>query len=335
MMEPEDNLDRMLFEYFDKTKDNIPLSTQNTINNALKSNRTSIKTIDILKKIAIVILSLIVATSGVVLAVNIIRNIKNNYIVSTNALDFAIENENSQHIEMDFVYDNNVGIKINNIYLDKTNLNIEYEYDLKDNKRLSNIFIKEYSIKDENDNIIYNNYTDNNMDYTNTISKDSYRNDIPTSEKNTESILYTSAKFPNISKLFFEIIKISVNNKDISGIWLFEVKLNNTQAQQESQKYITTYDKYIKTITTNLDKSSLKINMELNEKINSDILIKQDSILLIDEFGKRYKYTLMKDDSKSNKIYLQYDIGSYSNINLLNLHIKFDKDKLIDIKLRK
>lgn len=340
MMEPQDKLDKLLFEYFDKTKDNIPVSTQNTINNALKSNRTTISIFDKIIKVAIIILSLLVATSGVALAVNIVKHIRNNYIVSTNALDTAIGNGYGQNIDMEFVYDNDIGVKVNYIVMDEKNLNIEYEYNVKNRNNISCVSIDEYIIRDENNNIIYYYFNDRKViNLPKKIANNSFRNEYREETLYKENILYVSSNFPRISNLIFEITQISIDNEKVQGTWIFEINIDNKIVTKEKDNYISTYSEYIHNITAVLNKTSLNIEIELNTHLSSDMLLEPDNIVLTDNADRKYRYNIMKDSKNGDHtiIFLQYDIGNYDSkeFDILKLFIRFDTNKIIDIKLRK
>lgn len=335
-MEPQDELDKMLFDYFEKTRDDIPVSTQNIIKNAFREKHEH--RFSIIKKAAIVILSLVVAGSGVVLAVNIVNHIKNNYVISTNGIDAAIENGEGQNINMDFVYDKGIGIKVNNILLDETNLNIEYEYDYKDEYNISNIMIDEYLIRDQDNNIIYFYSNDENKVIPHKkIANNRFRNSYKENKQYKENILYTSEQFPKISTLYFEIMKISINNKKISGMWLFDIDID--KKEKSSKTYIATYSQYIDKINIRLDKTILNIELEVNEAINSDMIIDPNNVILTDYKNKKYDYISMEDGKVENKniISLKYDISSYDyeKIGDLSLYICFNVGKKIDIKLKR
>ena len=64
-----DDFDKKLFDYYDNRHDEIPLSTQNTIENALKvKHNNKSDTITMLKRVAVFILSLGIITATTVYA---------------------------------------------------------------------------------------------------------------------------------------------------------------------------------------------------------------------------------------------------------------------------
>ncbi len=291
-----------------------------------------------LNKVAIIIVSIGVITTGTVFATHIIEFVKSLFTNSTEAIDTATENGYIQNVDMDFVYDNNIGIKFNYIMLDSTNLDIDFIYKNNTNENITSIELYEYIIKDENNNIIYeSNNNDNNISLSTYLQKYNAPIKLDTN-KFKESLLFVSKKFLNFDKIICEVnsLRINKNNDYIiqNGNWYLETKLIESFSNSENIIYKTSYNEYINKSSIELTETSLKINIEFNTKISSPIITKEGSIILRDNVGKIYRYKILNLNNNCDNLYIEYDISKYfENIDKLNLILLIDDNKTIDIKL--
>lgn len=147
-------IEKDLFEHFEKKrKTDIPLSTQYTIQNAF--NQKQRKTMETsIPQIVLYLFSILILTTGVVFAKDIVHIIESLFNNSTNSIDTAVQNGYVQNVNMDFVYDNNIGIKVDYIMKDNTNLDISYVYNCNNDIVVDYIELNQYTIKDDNNNLL-------------------------------------------------------------------------------------------------------------------------------------------------------------------------------------
>ena len=119
-MDQENNIDKILFDCFEEDK-NVPNYINETIHNTLKNKKKQEYYNKFLRKVATIIITIGIVSTSVVFADDIINFITSLFINSTEAIDIAVENGYVQNIDMEYVYDNDIGIKVDNLILDDTN----------------------------------------------------------------------------------------------------------------------------------------------------------------------------------------------------------------------
>lgn len=344
-----DEIDELLFKVFEEMPD-APESTRQTIQNAFNEpviRKEKEHIYEKFQKAAIFIISFTILTTGVVFAKDIVNFITNLFTNSTKAIDIAVENGYVQNVDMDFILDNDIGIKLNQLIMDNRNLDIAFEY-YSNKEDISNLEIKEYIIKDEQDNIIhYNLENSNKISESKNISSSCRRsNDVISDNKHFyESFLITADEnMPNSKKIIIEIKSFTLTNSNsnlkevVEGNWEFSHVLSENIINYTSETYSVSNSEYISNISTILTETSLAINIELNTSLNEFILSDIDSTILKNSTGKEFicrtKESYIKNDI--GYINLKFDISKYNeNIDKLNLYIKLDKDKFIDVDLYK
>ena len=129
-----ESIENELFKYIEELKMNqeIPISTQNAINNVFKEKRRNKITYRI-PQIVIYLFSIIIISTGVVFANEILTFVKSLFINTTNSIDMAVQNGYVQQVDMDYIFSNDIGIKIDNLILDDSNLDISFVYKCDDN----------------------------------------------------------------------------------------------------------------------------------------------------------------------------------------------------------
>lgn len=325
----DSNIENELFKYFEELKENqeIPISTRNAINNAFKRekiNKVKVK----IPRIVAYLCSIIIIFTGVVFANEIVNFVKSLFINTTDSIDKAVENGYVQQINMDYIYDNNIGIKIDNIIIDDTNIDISIVYKVND-ASIELIELYEYEIRDQNNNLIYELNTNNNE-----LSEGSHLikyNDSVKLDNNefNESLLIVSNKFNNYNKLRFKInsIRIKKNNEFYiqSGKWIFEQDIDTKVLNRKKYTYIIDFNNVFESYDINITETSLKMELFFKNNINNDLIKQKDNIILRDKSGNCYEYSILK--VIQNKLYLEYDIGLYNeNIEELELILKYSKD---------
>lgn len=349
-----DTLNNTLFieELFDKLsdeekeianlyfRDNL---TTEKIAELLDSNKNTVKSkvyrIRLkLKELAIIVLVLCIITTTTVFADEIIDFIISLFTTSRQAIDTAVENDYVQNVDMDFVYDKDIGIKVDYILIDDTNLDVSYVFDCKSDTEITSVELLNYTITDENRNNIY---SKNDID----CITHAYKN-YGTPIKLNDTIIRHSNIYnfkstpPSSNKLIFEITSIILNKNnefmEKYGNWKFEIDLEEQFLDSKSEKYLASPSEYIENISTTIDETALNITLKLNTNSNYSILTIPENIILQNNLGQQYECILLNFDNNSNTIDLSFDISKYNeSINELNLYLKLDNEKYIDIKLTK
>lgn len=300
-----DDIDNLLFDYF-KDNEYVPNIITNGIENAINNKNKKYKVILLIKKFIITMIGILTITGGIVFAKDIkifvntlIENIYGNY---NNGITTAINNGYSQDIDMKYIESNNIKVKVNQITMDDYNLGIIFNIEIEQSgffKDLYNVQFKNLLIMDENNNVIFAEYEnqeefvkycdENNLDkgtygigYANCGANGSILN------IQNNNIVYsfytTSEKFPQSKKLTIKFDKIyllnnkifdEVNNKKvdnhiatIDGNWNIDIDLGKMSSDRDSIDYLATN---INDNNTTVTKASLSMtNMKLELITNSD-----------------------------------------------------------------
>ncbi len=352
--ENNDNLDKILFDAYEKNKD-IPLSTQNTIDNTIdnifakKSTKHKSSFDFILKRVAILVISLSAITASTVFAKDIINFFTSIFTNSNEGVDTAVENGYVQNVDMDFIEDNNLGVKVDYVLMDDHNLNISfvYKYMGNDVEQITGLDFMDITIKDEKENVLcvlsQDNQADNNTTIIQNIAKFVNNQQIIDNSTIRSSLWITSESLPKSEILYISINNISLKTENkiinIDGNWNFSINLVDKFVYRTSYKYNCSNNKYVNNVETLLTDTSLSIALELNTSFDKNIIYSHNSTILRDVNNKDYSRIrmLFKNVTKSSSIVtIFYPITIYdTNIDKLFLHIDLDIDKSIDIELSK
>lgn len=346
-----DDFDKMLFDYYDKQCDDVPLSTQLTIENALK-NRSSEKSASFLKKVAIFIVCLGVVTATTVYAKDIVDFFTNVFTNSNPGIDKAVENGYVQNVDMDFIVCNDVGVKVDYLLMDDHNLDISFVYKyFGETIKADNITFNDLSIIDESNNLIFC-FSENQVSYKKdfniikTNAKFTESQNLINTQSIRSSLLLSSENFPRSKILTFLISNISLtldNTKNnIIGNWNFSINIENKFAQRNTITYNTiSSSKFINSIETTLGNTSLIINLNLNFLLDELNFLRPSNIILCDNNNINYVYTNLDIKNLSNNepynsiMTITYPITFYDKIDYLYLHVNLDSEHSIDIELLK
>ena len=352
--ENNDNLDKILFDAYEKNK-NIPLSTQNTIDNTINNifsekNAKHRKSFNfILKRVAILVISLSVVTASTVFAEDIINFFTSIFTNSNKGVDTAVENGYVQNVDMDFIEDNDLGVKVDYVLMDDHNLNISfvYKYMGDDVEQITGLNYMDITIKDEKENILcnlsQNGQIDNDTTIIQNIARFANNQQIIDNTTIRSSLLITSNNFPKSEMLYVSINNVSLENSDkiidIDGNWNFSINLSDKFVYRTSYKYNCSNNQYVNNVETLLTNTSLSITLELNTTFNKNVIYLHNSTILKDTNNKEFSRIrmLVKNTSESDStITIFYPITIYdTNIDKLFLHVNLDLNKSIDIELSK
>jgi hypothetical protein len=327
-----------LQEYFKNDfNDEIPFSTKKAIENTYLKIEILNKIRNI-KRIAAIIICAITVTSGVVFADNIVKYISSIFTSTTESIDIATQNGYVQNVNMDFVYDKDIGIKVDNVIMDESKLDISYLYKVNDD--VDKFELYEYTIKD-NDNYIWYRFNYENYIYENPpIITGMHNSTNPIRLENNiikESILYSSNEFPKCKKLFIEVDKIRLNNQDIvEGNWKIEVNLDDKFNEREKIIYEPSYNEHIINSEIYLTETTLKVSLELDE-LYDDFIISNPPFLE-NNLKKQYSSQLYNRENleKTSIFNFEFEISKYDeNIDTFYLTIPINEEVIIRIELNK
>lgn len=305
MNDTYDEIDNLLFQHF-KNNEYVPDIITNGIENAINNKNKKYKIVLLIRRFIITTIGFLTITGGIVFAKDIkifvnklIENIYGNY---NGGIATAIDNGYSQNIDMKYIESSNIKLKVNQITMDDYNLGIIFNIEINQKelfKDLYNVQFKNLLIMDENNNVIFAEYEnqeefvkycdENNLDkgiygigYANCGANGNILN---IQDNNIVYSFYTtSEKFPQSKKLTIKFDKIyllnnkifdEVNNKKvdnhiatIEGNWDMDINLGKMQSDRKSIDYILTNINDSNTIVT---KASLSMtNMKLELITNSD-----------------------------------------------------------------
>lgn len=221
----------------------------------------------------------IMLTSGLVFAENIENYFKKIFSNSSNAIDAAVESGYAKKVDMNFVKENNIGIKVDNIILDELNLDISFCLE-SDRTNIKSFDFTDITITNEFDKKIYSSileYTDKSEEVQ--IAKTSkWRIDNTIYETNTimknSLLLGLREGKNNFNKLKFDIKSINLILEDnstitVDGNWNFEVFINEDKNIANNVKYVLLEEnKHIKECTAVLSTTGLKINLKLFDTLD-------------------------------------------------------------------
>lgn len=346
-----DEFDKMLFDYYDKKNEEIPVSTQKAIENAFKDkHKEKSTTIIMLKRVAVFILCIGIITATTVYAKDIINFITSIFTNSTPGIDKAVDNGYVQNVDMDFITYNDVGVKVDYLLMDDKNLDISFVYKYNnENSRFDSLKFTNLSIKDEQNNILCLLSEDtsdiSNVNILGTTTKLLNEQQFIDDTTVKESLLVTSENFPNSQVLYVEITQMTlvINDevKHIDGNWNFSITIDDKIVTSNSYEYSSSDSSYVDKVTASLNATSLSIELQLNTLFDEATLYTRNAITLKDENNNTYRPTKMlsKNNNSSepytSNITLLYPISVYDNISKLYLHINLDYDKELDLEFSK
>ena len=320
----------------------VPYNFSKTIETSLYKKDNSKFKISKVKKIAIISL-LVLIFAGVTFATIYSKFDLNIFGDSNLGINKAIKNNYIYNINSNFIYSNNVGIKIKSVIMDNSTLNILFEYELKGKFfDVNNIYISDLLIKDEKGNIIYSSDNSQSMVAKNI---DFYRiNKISKTNVEQGLILTCNNNFPLSEQLYISFSKIEISNS------LFKKALNvnfNTEIKlpvEFSNRKIVNFSQSTKNEEFNVIKSELsstslyvEIETELLNSYEIKYITLKDNVILLDQNNNKYYIgrNLELEEKNGKNIYKFYfeNITKYDNINELfieyNLQNKSSRIKLI------
>ena len=223
-----------------------------------------------LKKVAILIISTLLLIISGVQAKNIINYFSNRKIqYDVYSISDSIENGYAENINMDYIYSDGIGLKINSLLISDTDINIIFDFKLNDKIKLtSNNIEYTYILYDDNNELYYLRCgTDiNPLEKTNKLlneninilhSQESYST-FTNNNVITSNLISSKSTFPKAKKLYLELYGIGFLDENENYNYK---KLTNSSWKIElnvpEKFYLNTSYNYVQ------------------ETINNDIVVKQ------------------------------------------------------------
>lgn len=335
------DIKKMLNDYFknDINKE-IPTSTEKAINKAF-ARINAVNKMRRIKRVVALIICTITITSGVVFAKEIVNFLNYIFNNSTNSINTAANNNYIQNIEMDFVYNNDIGIKVDKVLFDNSSMNISYDYKINSEYNIDNIELYDYQIKDERDNLLYSAIYDNNSYdkpfIIDRIQKDNkvvkIRDDIF-----NNSIIYFSDNLLYSKDIVIEVASIKINNENIiSGEWKLKIELDKKFNQNKVIDYELKYNEHIIKNDMYLTETTLKIFMEIDTKYDDKVKLTHTPVLK-DSFENIYtcREYITKNMENTALYNLEFDVSKYDkNIDNLILILPINETTTLELELTK
>ena len=314
-----------------------------------------------IKRIIITIISLLTATSGTIIFAYSLKEFKNiNNLdtayaliqnINTDSIKDATDSGYIENIDMNYVYSNNIGCKLNNFTFSDNDLSIVFDFDFDKNNITQNKLLANIIIYNENKNVFCNYtpsidlknnkyqkalYKNKGLDESSEISSlTSYSNLYETPNQVISQLLLSEPNeyYPDSNKLYIYIYGIGYLDSgkyvylDKEANWSFEINIpekfknnqNITYKLEETIEGFSLNNLYITDTHTTV-------------KYISDYW--DTNIELIDEYGNTYKHYSKKKLDNDNQYLCSFNL----NKNMLNnkLYLRIIKGSNIEeIELKK
>lgn len=347
-----DEMDRLLLEYYKNKRNSeyiVPPSTQKVAQSFIKKVKMK-NAIRKFNKVAAIFITIGVMTTGIVFAKDIVNFITSLFTNSTPAIDTAVENGYVQNIDMDYVYCNNIGVKVEALVIDDFNLDISFIYESNvDN--IKEMKLEEYVISTGNNNLIYDSSHSIN-DKLNIANGMSRNGQILKVNNNTykESILFNLTKTKqDIHSINIDIKKLKVKKEDntsdyISGNWTLNINLDETMKNRENILYDFIDNDNVDVINAEMSATEFVIKVKLKIPIPLEQFYEGENFTLENNSSEKFVPYFIENgniDLNTNMevgmFTIYYDnVNIYTeNIDELKLNIKTDKNNIFIINLCK
>lgn len=292
-----------------KTRQKITIYNFRKYNDILQKERKSY-----VPKTAIVVCSCIILTGGFVFGKDIKNFISTTFFGNSEGINTAIENGYVVNSNSDYLFSNNIGVKIGDIIMDDNYLGVEFEFNLKDKSNSysdileNNISFEDIIIFDENNNILYCNnkelFTDFCKKYNLTYIWGDHNNNYinsgvsiySTSNTNCIYNLYSN-NYPKSKTLYINAKNITIGQSDknieLEGNWNFDIEITEEIYNRTSKNF---------KVSNNIDNINIKdvnvsvTNTRVDLEIKSNTPIEQNSEI------KDLTEKLMKEGKSSQEI---------------------------------
>lgn len=340
-MENNDRLKRAV-----KTK--IAISQFKEENMAMKINKKYI-----IKTISVACACLIL-TSGIVFAKDIERIVKNLFSNSTEAIEQAVENGYVQEVTQNFVYDKEIGVKVDNLVLDDMSLNVSFKFEsIREN--LEYIRLNKFIILTDTGEKIFDNdqqyVTDINDVYT--ASSMTWSNMPQKVAENvfSDSILFTMGeRSREKNELYFRIESLDIVYKDgseeeLEGKWDIDIKITEKMKNNQTVEYkFLGSNEYLEDAKALLYPTGLELELNLKEPFyfneylcNEDIKKIGFTMFYLKSNDKMVEASRIEPDNELKIYTMRYDtISVLSNVpEKIEIYVEPWDDTITMVKINK
>ena len=219
---------------------------------------------------------LFVITTGLVFAKDIEKLVQHLFSNSSRAIDLAVEEGYVQSNNMDYIYNNGIGVKVEDIVLDDLNLDISFSYET-NKENVKTIRLENYYFYTGDNKPIHN--IDSKYEEIPLAEEVSW-GEINESEKISDKTYKNSVLFGlrdldyNLDEILFDIRSIRIIYNDnsvevVEGNWSFSVKINENMKNSNKVIYSMKGDnEYVESCTGTLSLTGLKIEIILKEPVD-------------------------------------------------------------------
>lgn len=283
---------------------------KNTLNNLNTKKNLNYR---ILKLCISTLCCSIILLTSVVFAKDIEQYIKKIFNNSTEAIDSAVEEGYIQELKDDFVYSNDLGIKIDNILLDNVNLIFSLLYKTEENN-IENISINYFSIYTENGERVYQ-YDETQEAYVGIAKSMEPSKTEKLSEKNFKNtiILNLWEKRNEFNELNIKITNLNLiysdgSQKSLNGNWFFNIKISEIFKQNNEIKYVLDGEnKYIKKASATIYPTKMIVKLELFENYDVNQIV-DIALENLSEYGMIFSIKNKEEIFKhTNFDYIEYN----------------------------
>lgn len=295
----------------------------------------------IYQKTGIAVCAVFVLTTGAVFAKDIEHYFKNLFHNTNEAIDMAAQNGYVQNEKMDYVYDKEIGIKVENLVLDDLNLNLAFQVETQKEK-VKSIRFRDFVITNEQQKVIYQ----SEFKYAKTLDELPLYNSVNwmnapiklTDTTFADSILFGLRPAEDFEKLYFDIKSLDITYEDdakevLEGIWQFEVTICEEMRKSMNISYtLAEKSEYVESCTGTLSPTGMVVELNLVSPFDVMKYIEENSEILDDlnlfsikHNGKEYGLSKFEyGNYEATKIIVQYDnIGTFlDDLDELELYLK-------------
>lgn len=267
-------------DFKERTKLKIAISKIEDEENAMSKNKFKIK-----RNVGIVACACLILTTSVIFAKDIENYLKEVFNNTTRAIDVAIENGYVQQENMDYTYDKDIGIKVDNLILDDLNLDISFNFETKKDN-IKSIRFKDFTITNDNDKVVFR----SEFKYAETLDELPLYNSLTwmnepiklTDTTYADSILLgLRPEKEDFEKLYFDIKSVQIIYVDdtqeiVEGNWKFDVAISEEMRYSTNVTYtLLEENEYVKSATATLSPTGMFIELKLKEVIDYDSMFEK------------------------------------------------------------
>lgn len=280
--------------------------------------------------------------SGIVYAKDIEKFMKNIFANSTDAIDVATEKGYVQNLDNNFVYDKEIGIKVDKLVLDDINLNISFNYEIK-KENVKSIRIKDIDIKTEKDKVVFSselqyaetkedlplynslNWMNESIKISDTIFMDSILLGLRPEREDFSKL--------NFNIKSFQITYIDESFENVEGNWNFDITISEEMRKSINKEYtLSENNEYVKNCTGTISPTGMIVEMNLYEEFDAGKYV-EDNMDNLNDTGLFYikynnelllpSYLEAGDSSGYYKFVIHYEnIGLFfDNIDDIELYL--------------